>query len=181
MKKAKKPLAPLKTEFTDADGTRWIQTSTEDLFSVRELNQILESVEKDKQDGEIVLARIDFQRVNREYYETVQELQAKLAKRTEILKKLIVESKTTIDRKNRKLKELIEYIRKLHTLLAYYKLSPEHIDKFRFTPELYEPTAEPGIHAAAMQEAAEISTIDYTAVEEQLLDDEGNEVAPDAQ
>jgi hypothetical protein len=181
MKKAKKPLAPLKTEFTDADGTRWIQTSTEDLFSVRELNQILESVEKDKQDGEIVLARIDFQRVNKEYYDTVQELQAKLAKRTEILKKLIVDSKTTIDRKNRKLKELIEYIRKLHTLLAYYKLSPEHIDKFRFTPELYDPSAGPMVRVAAVQEAEDVSTIDYTDVEEMLLDEEGNEVTPGTQ
>ncbi|TAL30162.1 MAG: hypothetical protein EPN93_20275 [Spirochaetes bacterium] len=180
MKKAKKPLAPLNTEFTDADGTRWIQTSTEDLFSVKELNQILESVEKDRQEGEIVLARIDFQRVNKEYYDTVQNLQNKLTKRTELLKKLIIESKTTIDRKNKKLKELIEYIKKLHVLLAYYKLSPEHIDKFRFTPELYRP-GEGAAPAEAGERPEEIPTLAYSEVEELLLDDEGEEIAPGTQ
>ncbi len=172
MKKTGKTAAPQLTEFTDEDGKRWIQTSTEDLFSIKELNEILETIERDKESGEIVLARIDFKTVNREYYQTVQELQAKLKKRNDLLKKLILESKTVIDRKNKKLKELIDYIKKLHLLLAYYKLRPEDFDKLKFTPEIYthaEKAVEPVV------EEIETRVIEYTGVEEILLDEAGEE------
>jgi hypothetical protein len=169
MKKAKKTKAPEQTEFTDADGKKWIQTSTADLFSIRELNEILESVEKEKDQGEIVLASINFKKVNREYYDTVNELKGKLDRRTVLLKKLIIESRDTTERKNRKLKELIEYIKKLHTLLAYYKLSPEAAEKLHFAPE---PAPR---HPADIDEE-EMKIIEYSPVEEVLLDDEGNEI-----
>ncbi len=106
------------TEFTDDEGKRWIQTSTEDLFSLKEFNDLIESMEKDRDEGEIVLARIDFQKVNKEYYDTALELQQKLEKQTEILKKVISNSQQIINRKNKKLKELIQYIRKLHYFIS---------------------------------------------------------------
>ncbi len=106
------------TEFTDEEGKRWVQTSTEDLFSSKEFNDLIESMEKDREEGEIVLARIDFQKVNKEYYETALELQQKLEKQTEILQKVVSRSQEIIDRKNKKLKELIQYIRKLHYFIA---------------------------------------------------------------
>ena len=171
IRKAKKTPIPDLTEFTDDEGKKWIQTSTEDLFTVKELNEVLESIEKDRETGEIVLARIDFRRVNKEYYETVQELQATLKKRNEILKKLIAESKTVIDRKNRKLKELIEYIKKLHVLLAYYKLRPEDFEKIDFSVPLY--TAPPP--AAEAREEEQVAVIGYSEVQEVMLDDAGEE------
>ena len=174
MRKAKRSSIPDVSEFTDDDGTRWVRTSTEDLFSIKELNEILESVEKDREEGEIVLARIDFQRVNKEYYATVKELQSKLKKRNDILKKLIVESTTTIERKNRKLKELIEYIRKLHLLLAYYKLKPENIDKIDFSPQALLPARKAAVEEAREPEP-EVPSIPFSDVEEIMLDDEGNE------
>ncbi|MGV7930505.1 MAG: hypothetical protein AB2L13_16655 [Spirochaetota bacterium] len=174
IRKAKKTPIPDLTEFTDDEGKKWIQTSTEDLFSVRELNEVLDSIEKDKDSGEIVLARIDFRRVNKEYYETVQELQATLKKRNAILKKLIVESKTVIDRKNRKLKELIEYIKKLHVLLAYYKLRPEDFEKIDFSVPVY---AAPPV-AIEPREEEPIVVVEYTEVQEKVLDDSGEEAEP---
>lgn len=174
MRKVKKSTIPDVSEFTDEDGKRWVQTSTEDLFSIKELNEILESVEKDREEGEIVLARIDFQRVNKEYYATVKELQSKLKKRNDILKKLIIESTTTIDRKNKKLKELIEYIRKLHLLLAYYKLKPENIDKIDFSPQALVATKKVVVEEVR-EEQPEVPAIPYSGVEEIMLDDEGNE------
>lgn len=171
MKKAKKNIAPQLTEFTDADGKRWIQTSKEDLFSVKELNEILESVEKDKEEGDIVLARIDFQRVDREYYETVKNLQLKLKSKNEILKRLITESRATVERKNKKLKELIEYIKKLHILLAYYRQGPETADGFRLAPDFF---AEPVRPPEAFEEI-ETPSVGYSEVKEIILDDEGEE------
>ena len=47
IRKAKKTPIPDLTEFTDDEGKKWIQTSTEDLFTVKELNEVLESIEKD--------------------------------------------------------------------------------------------------------------------------------------
>ncbi len=173
MKRAKKTSIPDLTEFTDDEGQHWIQTSTEDLFSVKELNEILESVEKDKEEGDIILARIDFKRVNREYYESVQELQAKLRRRNDILKKLIIESRTTTERKNKKLKELIEYIKKLHMLLAYYKLRPEYADRIPISPDMFMAPAKPA--AVKVEEEIEIPKVEYTQVEEVSLDDEGKE------
>ncbi len=173
MKKAKKTAIPSHTEFTDQDGKKWIQTSTEDLFSVKELNEILDSIESDKAEGEIVIAHIDFKKVNREYYDTVQALQAKLKKRTDILKKIILESKTSIDRKNKKLKELIEYIKKLHVLLAYYKLSPEDFEKIKFTPALVTGAPREEAVTEAEPEEVEERRVEYIEAEELVLDESG--------
>jgi hypothetical protein len=171
MKKSEKSIPQL-TEFTDDDGKKWIQTSTEDLFSIKELNEILETIDRDKEAGEIVLARIDFQKVNKEYYQSVQELQGRLKKRNEQLRKLLLETKTVIDRKNKKLRELIDYIRKLHLLLAYYKLRPEDFDKLKFAPEMYAAAGKP---EEAVLEEVETPKIDYSSVEEVALDETGEE------
>ena len=40
---------------------------------------------------------------------------------------MITDARTTIDRKNKKLKELIEYIKKLHMLLAHLSASEEDL------------------------------------------------------
>ena len=151
LKKTKKIIPDL-TEFTDEEGRKWIQTSTDDLFSAKELDDILEKLEKDKNKDEIILARFDFQKVNKEYYETVLDLQAKLNKQNDILKQLLANAKSTIDRKNKKLKELVKYIRKLHMLLAYHKTNPEDAEKFIPLPDtvFYEPAT-----AAAEKEAGE--------------------------
>ena len=131
-------------------------------------HKILAEIEKEKQEGEIVIARIDFKKVNKEYYDRIVELEEKLKKRTELLKRVVKESKETIDRKNKKMRELIEYIKKLHILLAYYKLSPEDFNKIDFTkaytqtPQLPQPS-----------ETIEIKEkiIEYVPVEEHILED----------
>jgi hypothetical protein len=135
-KTVKKTALPDVTEFTDADGKKWIQTSTDDLFSSKELNEILESIEKDGDSDEIILARIDFQRVNKEYYETAMRLQKKVHQQGELLKKVITDANIKIDRKNKKLKELIEYIKKLHLLLAHLSGDEEELKKLKISPEL---------------------------------------------
>ncbi len=126
--KNKKIDSPDLTEFTDDDGKKWIQTSTEDLFSSDELNDILTSIKKDESKGEIVLAQLNFKKVNKEYYEAVKELESKLKKQTELLKKIILDSSEKIEKKNHKLKELIEYIKKLHTYIAYIHSNSDEID-----------------------------------------------------
>ena len=63
---AKKKDNTIPTEYTDESGKKWIQTSTEDIFSVNELNDIIKSIENDKNSGDIVLAHIDFKKVNKE-------------------------------------------------------------------------------------------------------------------
>ncbi len=118
-KSSKKAIIPDITEYTDAEGKKWIQTSTEDLFSIKELNEILESIDKGSESDEIILARIDFQKVNKEYYETAMQLQKKVHQQGELLKKVITDARIKIERKNKKLRELIEYIKKLHLLLAH--------------------------------------------------------------
>ncbi|HMB19813.1 MAG TPA: hypothetical protein VKQ10_01995 [Spirochaetota bacterium] len=171
--KKKKKEVPDFQEFTDDEGKKWIQTSTDDLFSVKELNDIIESVENEKVPGEIVLARIDFKKVNKEYYDKVQELQQKLKKRTELLNKLVAESRRTVDKKNQKLKELIAYIKKLHVLLAYYKQSPEEFQKIEIPSLIYKVVSR---EAPVIDEKPGSKPMVYTEVEEVLLDDEGNEM-----
>lgn len=122
-KTSKKPLIPDITEFTDDEGKKWVQTSADDLFSIKELNKIIEQIDRSGDSEEIILARIDFQNVNREYYETSVKLRNRLQRQNELIKKMIAETRSVIDRKNGKLRELIEYIRKLHLLLA--RLSDE--------------------------------------------------------
>src|SRR5208337_2306958 len=117
-KTSKKNSLPDTSEFTDAEGKKWVRTSTEDLFSIKELNEILESIENEGTNDEIILARIDFQKVNKEYYEKASVLQKKLSQQSELMKKFIREAKEKIDRKNKKLYELIDYIKKLHALIA---------------------------------------------------------------
>jgi hypothetical protein len=181
IKKTKKDIPDL-TEFTDEEGRKWIQTSTDDLFSAKELDDILDKIDKDKNKDEIVLARFDFQKVNKEYYETVLDLQARLKKQNEILKQLLVDAKGTIDRKNAKLKELVNYIRKLHLLLAYHKTNPDDAEKFIPSPDTvyYEPVAAPA-EGEVTEEFVEVKKkiiAKYNDVEEIVLDDEGGEKSP---
>ncbi len=147
------------TEFTDEEGKKWIQTSTEDLFSIQELNDILESVEKREDGEEIVLARINFQKVNREYYETALALQKKLNEKNELLKKVLNTSKETIERKNKKLKELINYIKKLHILIAHLSSGEPGIERPEITADLLLQQAQ----------TAEITRAEYEEVEEIIL------------
>lgn len=171
MKKEKKKKIPDLTEFVDEEGKKWIQTSTDDLFSIKEISELLDTVEKDKEEGEIVLARIDFQKVNREYYEKAHDLHTKLKRRDELIKKLITESKKAIDRKNAKLRELIEYIKNLHLLLTYYKLDPSIMKEIQVLPvEVFKPEV-----TAVEEVEVAVEKIGYSEVEEILLDDEGEE------
>ena len=132
-KKDKKTVIPDIREFTDDSGKKWVQTSTDDLFSMRELNDIIRNIEKEREKDEVVLARIDFQKVDREFYEAAIELQKRLQKQTLLMKQYLSESKKTIEKKNKTLKELIEYIKKLHQLLSYLNANPENIDTISIT------------------------------------------------
>lgn len=167
-KKSKQLSIPDLTEFIDDEGTKWVQTSTDDLFSSKELNEILESVDRDRDAGEIILARIDFQKVNKEYYEKVLELQSKLKKRNEMLKRLLIDAKQSIDRKNAKLKELIDYIKKLHVYLKHANLSAQDLEKARILP-LEEETP------MAVPENKPPVAVEYADVDEIVLDDEGKD------
>lgn len=141
MKKAKRSHIPDITEFTDEQGKRWKQTSTNDLFSMQELNTILESIDRDRDSEEIILARIDFQKVNKEYYEAAVSLQIKLKKQTDLLKQIIIDSRNKIERKNKKLKELIDYIKKLHSLITYITRNQDAIDTLKIPIEKLMPAA----------------------------------------
>jgi len=168
MKKTqKKKYIPDLTEFTDDEGKRWVQTSTEDLFSIQELNDILESLDREKDHGEVVIARIDFQKVNREYYEAAVKLQERLQKQNELLKKVLQESKEKIEKKNRKLKELIDYIKKLHLLLAYMNKSQEGLDSI---------TIPEGISLAVATPREKVIESVYEEVEEVLITAEAREI-----
>lgn len=122
---AKDKRTQISNEYVDGNGERWVQTSADDLFSIRELNQIFDTVEKERDPDEIVLARIDFKTVNREYYETVQALQKSIRRKDELLKRLITESKRVIKRKNDMMFDMIEYIKQLQHLVAKKALGPE--------------------------------------------------------
>lgn len=135
-KSSKKAIIPDLAEYTDEEGKKWIQTSSDDLFSIKELNEILESIDRGGESDDIILARIDFQKVNKEYYETAITLQKKLGQQKALLKKVITDARTTIERKNNKLKELIEYIKKLHTLLAHLSANEEDLQKLKVSPEM---------------------------------------------
>lgn len=162
MKKLKKILVPDLTEFTDEEGKKWKQTSANDLFSMKELNTILESIDREKSSEEIILARIDFQKVNKEYYEAAVTLQKKLQKQNELLEKVILDSRNKIERKNRKLKELIEYIKKLHLFIAYINKNQELIDTLTIPADLMTPAprryeeTEPEIAESIFEEVEEV-------------------------
>jgi predicted phage tail protein len=116
-------------EFTDEQGKKWKQTSTEDLFSMKEFEDIFSTIEKEKDNDEIILARIDFQKVNKEYYETAVELQKKIEQQNKLIQHIAEEAKKMIDRKGEKLKELIEYIQTLHAFIAKLGNDPDLINK----------------------------------------------------
>ncbi len=167
--KAKLPVVPDLKEFIDQEGKKWIQTSADDLLSSKELLSILNALEKQKSADDIVLARIDFQKVNREYYEAVLDLQARLEKQNSILKKLLVDAKEIIDKKNNKLKELIDYIKKLYLFIAYNnKISLEDIERIMSAPPAVAVSAKAEVKA--VEEIVEKRIIQYTDVEEVLLD-----------
>ncbi len=166
MKKVKKIHVPELTEYTDDDGQKWIQTSTEDLFSTSEINSILDTIEKEKDPGEVVLANINFQRVNKEYYDATIELQNKLKKQTMLLHKVIKETKSIIDKKNTKLKELITYVKKLHAYIAH--LSSEEVSDGEI--------AVPQEILSQVQASKDDYIPVYEEVEETVLDVEVNEI-----
>ncbi len=147
-------------EFTDEEGKKWIQTSPDDLFTMKEFSELF--AERDKQKNDIVLARIDFQNVNREYYETALDLQKKLEKQGKLLKTVTEQSKVIIDRKNAKLKELIEYIRTLHAFIANLNENPGAVNSVA----LAEP-AEPSDEKKTRKSV-------YADVEEIVIDEEGD-------
>lgn len=124
-KREQKVIIPDLREFTDDSGKKWVQTSTDDLFSIKELNEIITSIEKERAKDEVVFARIDFQKVDKEFYDTALELQQRLQKQGKLLQKYAAETKRVIDRKNLKLKELIEYIKQLHQFIAHMNANPE--------------------------------------------------------
>ncbi len=163
MKKSGKTTIPDISEFIDESGKKWVQTSTDDLFSVQELNEILTTMEKDREEDSVLLARIDFQNVNREYYEAALALQTKLQKQTELLKKVITDSAIKIERKNKKLKELIGYIKKLHVLLAYMNANKDDIEKIKL------PTDDLLRKAMADEAPIETEPSVYADVEEEEL------------
>lgn len=134
-RKEKKINIPDIREFTDDNGRKWVQTSTDDLFSMRELNDIISSIEKERAKDEVVLARIDFQKVDREFYDAAVELQKRLQKQTRLMKEYMQQSNAIIDRKNKKLKELIEYIKKMHQFLAYLNANPDDIERLNIQPQ----------------------------------------------
>ena len=124
-KREQKVIIPDLREFTDDSGKKWVQTSTDDLFSIQELNEIITSIEKERAKDEVIFARIDFQKVDKEFYDTAVELQQRLQKQGKLLQKYATDTKRVIDRKNLKLKELIEYIKQLHQFIAHMNANPE--------------------------------------------------------
>jgi cellulose biosynthesis protein BcsQ len=133
-KRIKNSIIPDLTEFTDNEGKKWIQTSTDDLFSTKELNDIINTIEKEREKDEVIIARIDFQKVDREFYDAATELQKRLKNQTELLKKYVSQSTGIIERKNKKLRELIDYIKKMHLILSYLNANPDEIDKIKLAP-----------------------------------------------
>ena len=125
----KKVIIPDLQEFVDENGKKWVQTSTDDLFSIKELNDIISSIEKERVKDEVVFARIDFQKVDKEFYDTALELQKKLQKQSKLLQNYVAETTRIIDRKNSKLAELIEYIKQLHQFIVLMNSDPEEAEK----------------------------------------------------
>ena len=125
----KKVIIPDLKEFVDENGKKWVQTSTDDLFSIKELNDMISSIEKERLKDEVVFARIDFQKVDKEFYDAALELEKKLQKQSKLLQKYVAETTVIINRKNSKLLELIEYIKQLHQFIALMNSDPEEAEK----------------------------------------------------
>lgn len=162
-KKDKKYIIPDIREFTDDNGRKWVQTSTDDLFSMRELNDIISSIEKERTKDEVVLARIDFQKVDREFYDAAIELQKRLQKQTKLIRDYMRQTGAIIDRKNKKLKELIEYIKKLHQFLAYLNANPEDIEKMNI-----QPVTEQQLHKTFVSEYEPVEEIEMSLDTDQV-------------
>lgn len=156
-KKERRNIIPDIREFTDDNGKKWVQTSTDDLFSMRELNDIISSIEKERAKDEVVLARIDFQKVDREFYDAAVELQRRLQKQTKLLRDYVNQSNTIISRKNQKLKELIDYIKKLHRFLAYLNANPDDIDRLNL-----QPAPEPAQQDVFVSEYEEVEELEMS-------------------
>ncbi len=133
MNKKTKTEIPDITEFTDESGKKWVQTSTDDLLAMHELSEMLGKIEQESDDEGVVLARIDFQKVDREFYNAAVALQKKLVAQSELMKKYANESSQLLEKKNKKLRELIDYIKKLHLLLAHLNSNPEEAEKIDFS------------------------------------------------
>jgi len=155
-KRTKNSIVPDLTEFTDGEGKKWIQTSTDDLFSAKELNEIIAAIEKEREKDEVIIARIDFQKVDREFYDAAIELQKRLKNQTGLLKKYVSESAEIIDRKNKKLKELIDYIKKMHLVLSYLNTHPEEIDNISFPVGTFEEKKPAKKIASVYEEVKEV-------------------------
>ena len=125
----KKVMIPDLKEFVDENGKKWVQTSTDDLFSIKELNDIISTIERERAKDEVVFARIDFQKVDKEFYDAALELQKKLQKQSKLLQNYVAETTRIINRKNSKLAELIEYIKQLHQFIVLMNSDPEEADK----------------------------------------------------
>ena len=125
----KKIIIPDLKEFVDENGKKWVQTSTDDLFSIKELNDIISTIEKERVKDEVIFARIDFQKVDKEFYDAALDLEKKLQKQNKLLQKYVAETTEIINRKNSKLLELIEYIKQLHQFITLMNSDPEEAAK----------------------------------------------------
>jgi predicted transcriptional regulator len=165
---SKKITEPRSREYIDSNGEKWVQTSPDDLFAIKELNEVFEAIEKDKKSGEIVLARIDFRTVNKEYYDTIQDLQTRLKRKEELLKRLTAETKRVLKRKNDMMYDMIAYIRQLQLLVAQKSLSPDLLKGVRIDSIFGKPIV--------IEEEREEEAAVFEQVEEITLDDDGQEV-----
>jgi pimeloyl-CoA synthetase len=85
------------------------------------------------------------------------------------MKKFTTEAREKIERKNRKLNELIEYIKKLHLLLAHISVNEEDLKNLKIPVQPAPP--QEGVTEKEVIEQA------YEAVEEVVLPQE-REVPP---
>ena len=125
----KKIIIPDLKEFVDENGKKWVQTSTDDLFSIKELSEMISSIEKEREKDEVIFARIDFQKVDKEFYDTAIDLQRKLQKQGKLLQNYVAETTKIINRKNSKLTELVEYIKQLHQFISLMNSDPDEAEK----------------------------------------------------
>ncbi len=157
---AKKEILSKSKEFIDSNGEKWVQTSPDDLFSIKELNEVFEAVERDRNSNEIVLARIDFKTVNKEYYETMQDLQKRLTRKEELLKRLITESKRVIKRKNDMMLNMIEYIKQLQILVAQKSVTPEMLRGINLAAAFNPPVEEIREEEEVFEQVSEVALSD---------------------
>ena len=156
-----KTMSPDLEEFIDENEKKWVQTSTDDLFSIKKLNDIISAIEKEKEKVEVAFARIDFQKVDKEFYNTALELQKKLQKQSKLLQNYVAETARIINRKNNKLTELIEYIKQLHQFIALINSDPKNAEKINLSL-LTTPPSETVPDIVSEYEEVEEITMDET-------------------